>query len=75
MDFTLEFDGFCSICNIVSKAMVFSHDFWPGQRVHHSLIEENLKRGIEKKTKKRNLDHLRRDYTNRRFDCQNSEGV
>ena len=51
-------DGFCSHCNTVFEAMSCFNHFWSYQELRPSLTEENIQRG----SKKRELDALRRHY-------------
>ena len=51
-------DGFCSHCNTVFEAMGCFYHFCPCQELCPSLIEEDIQRG----SKKRELDALRRHY-------------
>ena len=51
-------DGFCSHCNTVFKAMGCFYHFCPCQELRPSLTEEDIQRG----SKKRELDALRRHY-------------
>ena len=51
-------DGFCSLCNTVFEAMGSFYHFSPCQELRPSLIEEDIQRG----SKKRELDALRRHY-------------
>ena len=50
--------GFCSHCNTVFKAMACFYHFCPCQELRPSLTEEDIQRG----SKKRELDALRRHY-------------
>ena len=51
-------DGFCSHCNTVFEAMDCFYHFCPCQELRPALTEEDIQRG----TKKRELDALRRHY-------------
>ena len=51
-------DGFCSHCNTVFETMDCFYHFCPCQELRLSLTEENIQRG----SKKRELDALRRHY-------------
>ena len=51
-------DGFCSLCNTVFEAMGCFYLFCPCQELRPSLTEE----GIQRDSKKIELDALRRDY-------------
>ena len=51
-------DGFCSLCNTVFGAMGCFYHFCPCQQLRPSLNEENIERG----SKKREVDALRRHY-------------
>ena len=51
-------DGFCSHCNTVFEAMGCFYHFCPCQELRPSLTEEDIQRG----SKKRELDALRRHY-------------
>ena len=51
-------DAFCSLCNIVFEAMGCFYHFCPCQELRPSLTEEDIQRG----SKKRALDSLRRHY-------------
>ena len=51
-------DGFCSHCNTVFEAMGCFYHFCPCQELRLSLTEEEIERG----SKKRELDALRRHY-------------
>ena len=51
-------DGFCSHCNTAFEAMGCFYHFRPCQELRLSLTEEDIQRG----TKKRELDELRRYY-------------
>ena len=51
-------DGFCSHCNPVFEAMGCFYHFCPCQELRLSLTEEDIQRG----SKKRELDALRRHY-------------
>ena len=51
-------DGFCSHCNTVFEAMGCFCHFFPCQELRPSLTEEDIQRG----SKKRELDALRRHY-------------
>ena len=51
-------DGFCSYCNTVFEAMTYFYHFCPCQELRPSLTEEDIQRG----SKKRELDALRRHY-------------
>ena len=51
-------DGFCSHCNTVFEAMGCFYHFCPCQELRLSLSEEDIQRG----SKKRELDTLRRHY-------------
>ena len=51
-------DGFCSRCNTVIEAMGCFYHFCPCQELCPSLTEVNIQRG----SKKRELDALRRHY-------------
>ena len=51
-------DGFCSDCNTVFEAMGCFYHFCPCQELRPSLTEEDIQRG----SKKRELDALRRHY-------------
>ena len=51
-------DGFCSYCNTVFDAMGCFYHFSPGQELHPSLTEEDIKRG----SRKRELDELRQGF-------------
>ena len=51
-------DGFCSHCNTVFEAMGCFYHFCPCQELRLSLTEEDIQRG----SKKRELDALRRHY-------------
>ena len=51
-------DGFCSNCNTVFEAMGYFHHFCPCQELRPSLTERDIQRG----SKKRELDALRRQY-------------
>ena len=51
-------DGFCSHCNTVFEAMGCFYHFCPCQELRPSLSEEDIQRG----SKKRELDALRRHY-------------
>ena len=51
-------DGFCSHCNTVFKAMGCFYHFCPCQELRPSLTGEDINRG----SKKRELDELRRGY-------------
>ena len=51
-------DGFCSHCNTVFEAMGCFYHFCPCQELRPSLTEEEIQRG----SKKRELDALRRHY-------------
>ena len=51
-------DGFCSHCNSVFEAMGCFYHFCPCQELRFSLTEEDIQRG----SKKRELDALRRHY-------------
>ena len=51
-------DGFCSHCNTVFEAMGCFYHFCPCQELGPSLTEEDIQRG----SKKRELDALRRHY-------------
>ena len=53
-----SFYGFCSLCNTVFEAMVCFYHFCPCQELRLSLTEEDIQRG----SKKRELDVLRRHY-------------
>ena len=55
-------DGFCSHCNTVFEAMGCFYHFCPCQELRPSLTEEDIQRG----SKKRELDALRRLYTRER---------
>ena len=52
-------DGFCSHCNTVFEAKGCFYHFFPCQELRPSLTEEDIKRG----SRKRELDELRRNYT------------
>ena len=52
------FDGFCFHCNTVFEAMGCFYHFCPCQELRASLTEEDIQRG----SKKRELDELRRHY-------------
>ena len=52
-------DGFCSHCNTVFEAMGCFYHFCPCQELPPSLTEDDIQRG----SKKRELDALRRHYT------------
>ena len=51
-------DGFCSHCNTVFEALGCFYYFCPCQELRPSLSEEDIQRG----SKKRELDALRRHY-------------
>ena len=51
-------DGFCSHCNTVFEAIGCFYQFCPCQELPPSLTEEDIQRG----SKKRGLDALRRHY-------------
>ena len=51
-------DGFCSYCNTVFEAMGCFYHFYACQELRPSLTEEHIQRG----SKKRELDALRRHY-------------
>ena len=51
-------DGFWSHCNTVFEAMSWSYHFCPCKELRPSLSEEDIQRG----SKKRELDALRRHY-------------
>ena len=51
-------DGFCSHCNTVFEAMGCFYHFCPCRELRSSLTEEDIQRG----SKKRELDALRRHY-------------
>ena len=51
-------DGFCSHCNTVFEAIGCFYHFCPCQELRASLTEEDIQRG----SKKRELDALRRHY-------------
>ena len=51
-------DGFCSHCNTVFEAMACFYHFYPCQEARPSPTEEDIQRG----SKKRELDALRRNY-------------
>ena len=51
-------DGFRSHCHTVYEAMGCFDHFWPCQELRPSLTEEDIQRG----SKKRELDALRRHY-------------
>ena len=51
-------DGFCSLCNTVFEAMGCFYHFCPCQELRPSATEEDIQRG----SKKRELDALRRHY-------------
>ena len=51
-------DGFCSHCNTVFEAMGCFYHFCPCQELRPSITEEDIQRG----SKKRELDALRRHY-------------
>ena len=55
-------DGFCSHCNTVFEAMGSFYHFCPCQELRPFLIEEDIQRG----SKKRELDALRRHYIQKR---------
>ena len=56
-------DGFCSRCNTVFEAMGCFHHFCPCQELRPSLTEEDIQRG----SKKREFDALRRHYIEKKF--------
>ena len=51
-------DGFCYHCNAVFEAMACFHELCPCQELRPSPTEEDIQRG----SKKRELDALRRHY-------------
>ena len=55
-------DGFCSHCNTVFEAMGCFYHFCPCQELRLSVTEEDIQRG----SKKRELDALRRHYIQER---------
>ena len=55
-------DGFCSHCNTVFEAMGCFYHFCPCQELRPTLTEEDIKRG----SRRRELDELRRSYTQER---------
>ena len=55
-------DGFCSHCNTMFKAMGCFYHFCACQELRPSLTEEDIQRG----SKKRELDALRRHYTQKK---------
>ena len=54
----LSLDGFCSHCNTAFEARGWFYYFCPCHEVRPSLTEENIERG----SKNRELDELRRKY-------------